>query len=255
MRAGSSLRRRHVVALDFGMKWNILRHLVDIGCKVTVMPGSASAEAILDAQPDGIFLSNGPGDPEPLAQATATLRTLIRSAADSARHPDLRDLPGTSASRPGLRCADLQAQVRPSRRQSSGPQPGDRQGRDHDAEPRLRRRPHHAAPRRRAQPRQPERPDARRTATHALAGLRRPVSPRGLGRPARQPLPLRRVLADDGLKSCRPAQHAPDHPPRDRGRRTRHRSNLRPVLPRDARLVRDGALRRSTRCGAGSPRP
>ncbi len=83
MPAGSLPRRRHVVALDFGMKWNILRLLVDTGCKVTVMPGSASAEAVLDAQPDGIFLSNGPGDPEPLAKATATLRALIRSAADS----------------------------------------------------------------------------------------------------------------------------------------------------------------------------
>jgi len=80
---GSSIRRRHVVALDFGMKWNILRLLVDTGCKVTVMPGSASAEAVLDAKPDGIFLSNGPGDPEPLVQATTTLRALIRSAADA----------------------------------------------------------------------------------------------------------------------------------------------------------------------------
>jgi len=71
------------VALDFGMKWNILRLLVDTGCKVTVMPGSASAEAVLDAKPDGIFLSNGPGDPEPLTEATATLRALIRSAADA----------------------------------------------------------------------------------------------------------------------------------------------------------------------------
>ena len=59
-------RRPHVVALDFGMKWNILRHLVEIGCKVTVVPGSASAEEILDYEPDGIFLSNGPGDPRPL---------------------------------------------------------------------------------------------------------------------------------------------------------------------------------------------
>ena len=48
------------------MKWNILRHLVDIGCKVTVMPGSASAESILAVEPDGIFISNGPGDPRPL---------------------------------------------------------------------------------------------------------------------------------------------------------------------------------------------
>jgi carbamoyl-phosphate synthase small subunit len=80
---GSAARRRHVVALDFGMKWNILRLLVETGCKVTVMPGSASPEAVLEAKPDGIFLSNGPGDPEPLVEATATLRTLIRSAADS----------------------------------------------------------------------------------------------------------------------------------------------------------------------------
>jgi carbamoyl-phosphate synthase small subunit len=71
----------HVVALDFGMKWNILRHLVEIGCRVTVMPGSARAEEILDERPDGIFISNGPGDPRPLSDATATLRTLIRTAA------------------------------------------------------------------------------------------------------------------------------------------------------------------------------
>jgi carbamoyl-phosphate synthase small subunit len=78
-----SARRPHVVALDFGMKWNILRHLVDIGCKVSVMPGSSPASAILDAQPDGIFISNGPGDPRPLSEATETLRSLIRSAAES----------------------------------------------------------------------------------------------------------------------------------------------------------------------------
>jgi carbamoyl-phosphate synthase small subunit len=75
-------RRPHVVALDFGMKWNILRHLVDIGCKVTVMPGSAPAEQVLEAAPDGVFLSNGPGDPGALSAATATLRTLLRTAAE-----------------------------------------------------------------------------------------------------------------------------------------------------------------------------
>jgi carbamoyl-phosphate synthase small subunit len=77
-----AIRRPHVVALDFGMKWNILRHLVEIGCKVTVMPGSSPAGAILDAQPEGIFISNGPGDPRPLSEATETLRTLICTAAD-----------------------------------------------------------------------------------------------------------------------------------------------------------------------------
>jgi carbamoyl-phosphate synthase small subunit len=76
-------RRPHVVALDFGMKWNILRHLVDIGCRVTAVPGSMPAQAILDHQPDGIFLSNGPGDPNALVEATQALRILIRTAAES----------------------------------------------------------------------------------------------------------------------------------------------------------------------------
>ncbi len=81
--AAPATRRPHVVALDFGMKWNILRHLVDIGCRVTAVPGSMPAQAILDHQPDGIFLSNGPGDPGALEQATQALRTLIRTAAES----------------------------------------------------------------------------------------------------------------------------------------------------------------------------
>lgn len=72
-----------VVALDFGMKWNIPRHLVDQGCNVTVLPGSAKAEEILEHKPDGIFVSNGPGDPEPLEAATNTLRVLIKKASES----------------------------------------------------------------------------------------------------------------------------------------------------------------------------
>src|SRR5437763_4243202 len=52
-------RRRHVVAVDFGMKWNILRCLVQVGCKVTVVPGTASPQQVLSYAPDGIFLSNG----------------------------------------------------------------------------------------------------------------------------------------------------------------------------------------------------
>jgi carbamoyl-phosphate synthase small subunit len=76
-------RRPHVVALDFGMKWNIPRHLVDTGCRVTVVPGSTPAEAVLEHAPDGIFLSNGPGDPRPLADATRTIASLIHSAAES----------------------------------------------------------------------------------------------------------------------------------------------------------------------------
>ncbi len=73
----------HVVALDFGMKWNIPRHLVESGCRVTVVPGSTSAEAINELQPDGIFLSNGPGDPSALTGAVDNLKTLIKTAAES----------------------------------------------------------------------------------------------------------------------------------------------------------------------------
>ncbi|MBV8555603.1 MAG: glutamine-hydrolyzing carbamoyl-phosphate synthase small subunit, partial [Planctomycetaceae bacterium] len=76
-------RRPHVVALDFGMKWNIPRHLVESGCRVTIVPGTTPAEVIMEHRPDGIFLSNGPGDPRPLVEATATLKALIRSAAEA----------------------------------------------------------------------------------------------------------------------------------------------------------------------------
>ncbi len=68
---------RHVVALDFGMKWNIARHLVDEGCRVTIMPGTATADQILALRPDGLFLSNGPGDPEPVQYAIETIRHLL----------------------------------------------------------------------------------------------------------------------------------------------------------------------------------
>jgi carbamoyl-phosphate synthase small subunit len=67
----------HVVALDFGMKWNIPRHLVDMGCRVTVLPGTSTAEEVLACEPDGVFLSNGPGDPEPLEYGIRTIRGLL----------------------------------------------------------------------------------------------------------------------------------------------------------------------------------
>jgi carbamoyl-phosphate synthase small subunit len=73
----------HVVALDFGMKWNIPRHLVESGCRVSVMPGNAKAEEVLEMHPDGIFLSNGPGDPAALDGPTRELRKLVRVAAES----------------------------------------------------------------------------------------------------------------------------------------------------------------------------
>jgi carbamoyl-phosphate synthase small subunit len=63
--ASRSAARFHVVALDFGVKRNILRILVDLGCRVTVVPAQSTLTEVLAHEPDGIFLSNGPGDPEP----------------------------------------------------------------------------------------------------------------------------------------------------------------------------------------------
>ncbi|MEZ6121655.1 MAG: glutamine-hydrolyzing carbamoyl-phosphate synthase small subunit [Planctomycetaceae bacterium] len=67
----------HVVAIDYGMKWNIPRYLKDTGCRVTIVPGTATAADILELNPDGVFLSNGPGDPEPLTYAITTIRELL----------------------------------------------------------------------------------------------------------------------------------------------------------------------------------
>jgi len=73
----SAIRRWHVVAYDFGVKRNILRRLVDVGCDVTVVPASATAMQVEDLKPDGIFLSNGPGDPEGVPYAIEAVRQLI----------------------------------------------------------------------------------------------------------------------------------------------------------------------------------
>ena len=67
----------HVVAFDWGVKYNILRMLAERGCKITVLPAQASAEQVLALKPDGVFLSNGPGDPEPCDYAVEATRELI----------------------------------------------------------------------------------------------------------------------------------------------------------------------------------
>lgn len=67
----------HIVAIDYGMKWNIARWLRELNCQVTVMPGTATAEQVLAQQPSGVFLSNGPGDPEPLVYAVEAIRGLL----------------------------------------------------------------------------------------------------------------------------------------------------------------------------------
>ncbi|MDR2220308.1 MAG: glutamine-hydrolyzing carbamoyl-phosphate synthase small subunit, partial [Methylobacillus sp.] len=69
--------RFHVVAYDFGVKRNILRMLVQRGCKLTVVPAQTSAQDVFALKPDGVFLSNGPGDPEPCTYAIAAIREFL----------------------------------------------------------------------------------------------------------------------------------------------------------------------------------
>jgi carbamoyl-phosphate synthase small subunit len=70
-------REFHVVAYDFGIKLNILRMLVREGCRVTVVPAETSAEDVFELKPDGVFLSNGPGDPEPVGYAVRAIRKML----------------------------------------------------------------------------------------------------------------------------------------------------------------------------------
>ncbi|WP_456310111.1 glutamine-hydrolyzing carbamoyl-phosphate synthase small subunit [Serratia proteamaculans] len=69
----------HVVAYDYGVKRNILRMLVDRGCRLTVVPAQTSAEDVLKLNPDGVFLSNGPGDPEPCDYAITAIKRLLET--------------------------------------------------------------------------------------------------------------------------------------------------------------------------------
>ncbi|RDV24695.1 carbamoyl-phosphate synthase small subunit [Alteromonas aestuariivivens] len=75
--AGES--KYHVVAYDFGVKHNILRMLVERGCKITLVPAQTPAEEVLAMNPDGVFLSNGPGDPEPCDYAIEAIKTIVET--------------------------------------------------------------------------------------------------------------------------------------------------------------------------------
>jgi carbamoyl-phosphate synthase small subunit len=72
-------QRLHVVAYDFGIKRNILRRLSDHGCRVTVVPAQTPAERVLEMNPEGVFLSNGPGDPEPCTYAIEAIKKILKT--------------------------------------------------------------------------------------------------------------------------------------------------------------------------------
>ena len=74
---GANNKGYHIIAVDFGIKYNILRIFQALGCSVTVVPGNMSAQEILDYQPNGVFLSNGPGDPAAVTYAIETVKGLI----------------------------------------------------------------------------------------------------------------------------------------------------------------------------------
>ena len=138
----------HVVAIDYGIKRNILRLLAASGCKVTVVPATTAADDIVALKPDGVFLSNGPGDPA----ETGKYAVPVIKKPHRQEHPDLRHLPRPPDARHRGRRQDHEDASGPPRREPSGEGPHHRQGRDHLDEPRLRGRPRHAAGERRARP-------------------------------------------------------------------------------------------------------
>ncbi len=75
--SGEKKKRHHVVAIDYGVKWNLLRSLHALGCDITVMPAKSTAEEVLAKKPDGVFLSNGPGDPSAAPYAAEALRKIL----------------------------------------------------------------------------------------------------------------------------------------------------------------------------------
>lgn len=124
----------HVVAYDYGAKRNILRMLVDRGCRLTVVPAQTPADEVLKMNPDGIFLSNGPGDPEPCD------RHRCHQTVPGNRHSGVRHLPGPPAAGAGQRGENHEDEARPPRRQPPGEGSGQQHRDDHRAEPWLRRR-------------------------------------------------------------------------------------------------------------------
>jgi hypothetical protein len=181
--ARATAPRHKVVAVDFGAKRNILRCLASAGCEVTVLPATATAEEVLAHQPDGVFLSNGPGDPA--------------ATGEYPRPPD----PGACAGG-----EDFEDDHRPSRGEPPGEGPGDRQGRNHLDEPRLCGRC--------GEPARGRDPDTcvafrrleLRPAGGGQAGVFGAVPPGSQPRPAGQHLSVRAVHGGDGRRfGCRRA--------------------------------------------------
>ena len=169
----------HVVALDYGMKWNIARHLFDMGCRVTVLPGTATADDVLGLKPDGVFLSNGPGDPEPIEYAQEAIRDLL------GKKPIFGICLGHQASLAGLRRKNIQVEIRPPGGQPTRHESRHRPSRNHLPEPRLRGGRRDTAGSSGGDPPQSQRSDDRRGSAPQVPGVQRAVSPGSVGGAAR----------------------------------------------------------------------
>ena len=183
----------NVVAIDYGIKRNILRLLAGVGCKVTVVPATTSADDILAMKPDGVFLSNGPGDPA----ATGKYAVPVIKKVIEFRHADLRHLSRPSDARARRRRQDEEDASGPSRRQPSGQGRDHRQGRDHLDEPRLCGGPGNAAEGRDADPCVAVRRLQLRHRARRQARVLGAVPSRGLAGTARLALPVRPLRGSD----------------------------------------------------------
>ena len=135
----------HVVAIDYGIKRNILRLLADQGCTVTVLPATATAEDVLSRKPDGVFLSNGPGDPAATGEySVPTIKAVVEAGV-----PTFGICLGHQMLGLALGGDDREDAAGPSRRQPSGEGFHHRKGRDRLDEPRLCARPREPAEERR----------------------------------------------------------------------------------------------------------
>ena len=123
--------RHRIVAYDYGIKENILRRLRQAGFGVTVVPASATAEEVLALKPDGVFLSNGPGDPGALDYAHEAVRGLIGQT------PIFGICLGHQVLGYAFGGQHVQAEIRSPRREPAGERSAHREGRDHFAESRI----------------------------------------------------------------------------------------------------------------------
>ena len=220
-RARRSLR---IAAYDFGMKWNILRRFSAYNCLVRVFPATTPASELLAAGPDGVFLSNGPGDPAVLSYAIGNARQLV-----DAEVPVFGICLGHQLL--SLAMGGETFKLKFGHRGANHPvkELRQRQGRDHVAEPRLRRESGFAAGRGAGDARQSLRRHCRGAAARDEAGVLRAVSSRGVAGSARRRLSIPAVCRCHGEEDSAGLTRAPTHRRR------------RAVVPRDPRLLPDHA--------------